>query len=58
MTAEQVLNAECFLLPKGNSVPNPEKEIEYTQHNKEDESKVESLDRYKERQEMVKPTLD
>ncbi|CAO2603766.1 Serine/threonine-protein kinase 31 [Lemmus lemmus] len=58
MTAEQVLNAECFLLPKGKSIPNPEKEIEYTQHNKEDESKVERLDRYKERQEMVKPTLD
>lgn len=58
MTAEQVLNAECFLLPKGKSVPNSEKEIDYIQHNKEDESKVESLDRYKERQEMVKPTLD
>lgn len=58
MTAEQVLNAECFLLPKGKSLPNPEKEIEYLQHNKEDESKVESLDRNKEIQEMVKPTLD
>lgn len=58
MTAEQVLNAECFLLPKGKSLPNPEKEIEYIQHNKEDESKEESLDRYKEIQEMVKPTLD
>ncbi|KAM7325807.1 hypothetical protein ACRRTK_016060 [Alexandromys fortis] len=42
----------------GKSLPNPEKEIEYLQHNKEDESKVESLDRNKEIQEMVKPTLD
>ncbi|XP_075811371.1 serine/threonine-protein kinase 31 [Microtus pennsylvanicus] len=58
MTAEQVLNAECFLLPKGKSLPNPEKEIECIPHNKEDESKVESLDRYKERQGMVTPTLD
>uniref|UniRef100_A0ABK0LEU2 Serine threonine kinase 31 n=1 Tax=Rattus norvegicus TaxID=10116 RepID=A0ABK0LEU2_RAT len=49
MTAEQVLNAECFLLPKGKTIPNTEKEIEYTQHNKEDESKIESLDRYKEK---------
>ncbi|KAL1768053.1 serine serine/threonine-protein kinase 31 [Sigmodon hispidus] len=49
MTAEQVLNAECFLLPKEKSITNPEKEIEYTQHNKEDESKIESLDRYKEK---------
>ncbi|XP_051007460.1 serine/threonine-protein kinase 31 [Acomys russatus] len=49
MTAQQVLNAECFLLPKGKSIPNPEKEIEYTQHNNEDESKMESLDRYKEK---------
>ncbi|CAH7152390.1 Stk31 [Phodopus roborovskii] len=58
MTAEQVLNADCFLLLKGKSIPNPEKEIEYAQHNKEDESKMESLDRYKERQEVVKPNLD
>ncbi|XP_076422882.1 serine/threonine-protein kinase 31 isoform X6 [Peromyscus maniculatus bairdii] len=58
MTAEQVLNAECFLLSKGKSIPNPEKEIEYVQHNKEDESKMESLDRYIERQEMLTPTLD
>ncbi|XP_036038238.1 serine/threonine-protein kinase 31 isoform X3 [Onychomys torridus] len=58
MTAEQVLNADCFLLSKGKSIPNPEKEIEYAQHNKKDESKMESLDRYIERQEMVTPTLD
>lgn len=58
MTAEQVLNAECFLLLKGKSIPNPEKEIEYAQHNKEDESKMESLERYRERQEVGKPTLD
>jgi serine/threonine-protein kinase 31 len=49
MTAEQVLNAECFLLPKGKSVPIPEKEIECTQHSREDESKMESLDRYSEK---------
>uniref|UniRef100_A0A8C2QMS5 Serine threonine kinase 31 n=1 Tax=Cricetulus griseus TaxID=10029 RepID=A0A8C2QMS5_CRIGR len=54
MTAEQVLNAECFLLLKGKSIPNPEKEIEYAQHNKEDESKMESLERYRERQEVGK----
>ncbi|GAB1290810.1 Serine/threonine-protein kinase 31 [Apodemus speciosus] len=49
MTAEQVLNAECFLLPKRKSSPNPEKEIEYTQHNREDDSKMESLDRHSEK---------
>uniref|UniRef100_A0A8C6HJ85 Serine threonine kinase 31 n=1 Tax=Mus spicilegus TaxID=10103 RepID=A0A8C6HJ85_MUSSI len=49
MTAEQVLNAECFLLPKGKSIPIPEKEIECTQHRREDESKMESLERYSEK---------
>ncbi|XP_032729003.1 serine/threonine-protein kinase 31 isoform X3 [Lontra canadensis] len=32
MTAEQVLNAECFLVPKGKSTPNPEKDTEYTEY--------------------------
>ncbi|XP_017655728.1 serine/threonine-protein kinase 31 [Nannospalax galili] len=49
MTAEQVLNAECFLLPKGKSIPNSEKEIEYTQYNKEGELKMENLDKEKTR---------
>ncbi|XP_037365146.1 serine/threonine-protein kinase 31 isoform X2 [Talpa occidentalis] len=40
MTAEQVLNAECFLLPKGKSIPNPEKDTEYIQY-KEEEFKME-----------------
>lgn len=47
-----------FLASKGEITSKPRKEIEYIQHNKEDESKEESLDRYKEIQEMVKPTLD
>nr|KAF6470374.1 serine/threonine kinase 31 [Molossus molossus] len=49
MTAEQVLNAECFLLPKGKSTPNPEKDIKYTQHKEEEELKLENLDKYKEK---------
>uniref|UniRef100_A0A286XRB6 Serine/threonine kinase 31 n=1 Tax=Cavia porcellus TaxID=10141 RepID=A0A286XRB6_CAVPO len=49
MTAEQVLNAECFLLPEGKSIPNPGKEIEYNQYKKEDELKMEILDTYKEK---------
>ncbi|KAG8514706.1 Serine/threonine-protein kinase 31, partial [Galemys pyrenaicus] len=40
MTAEQVLNAECFLLPKGESILNPEKDTEYIQY-KEEELKME-----------------
>ncbi|XP_008578684.1 PREDICTED: serine/threonine-protein kinase 31 isoform X2 [Galeopterus variegatus] len=47
ITAEQVLNAECFLLLKGKSIPNPEKDIEYTQYKKEEELKMENLDKYK-----------
>lgn len=43
MTAEQVLNAECFLLPKGKSPPNPEKDTEYTQCKEEEELKMENL---------------
>lgn len=48
MTAEQVLNAECFLLPKVKSLLNPEKETECSQYKKEDELKMENLDTYKE----------
>ncbi|XP_008051751.1 serine/threonine-protein kinase 31 [Carlito syrichta] len=40
MTAEQVLNADCFLILKGKSVPNPEKVTEYTQYKKEEEIKM------------------
>lgn len=47
MTAEQVLNAECFLIPKGKSPPNPEKDTEYTQCKEEEELKMENLDKYK-----------
>ncbi|XP_070120228.1 serine/threonine-protein kinase 31 isoform X4 [Equus przewalskii] len=49
MTAEQVLNAECFLLPKGKSNPNPEKHTEYTQYKEEEELKMKNLDKYKEK---------
>lgn len=49
MTAEQVLNAECFLLPKGKSTPNPEKDTEYAQYKEEEELKLENLDKYKEK---------
>ncbi|XP_033064585.1 serine/threonine-protein kinase 31 isoform X2 [Trachypithecus francoisi] len=45
MTAEQVLNAECFLIPKEKSVPNPEKDTEYTPYKKEEEIKMENLDK-------------
>uniref|UniRef100_A0A8C3VKU8 Serine/threonine kinase 31 n=1 Tax=Catagonus wagneri TaxID=51154 RepID=A0A8C3VKU8_9CETA len=48
VTAEQVLNAECFLLPKGKSTPNSEKDTECTQK-KEEELKVENLDKNKEK---------
>ncbi|XP_066210109.1 serine/threonine-protein kinase 31 isoform X1 [Saccopteryx leptura] len=43
MTAEQVLNAKCFLLPKEKSTPNPEKDTEYAQYNEEEESKLGNL---------------
>ncbi|XP_063492374.1 serine/threonine-protein kinase 31 isoform X6 [Symphalangus syndactylus] len=45
MTAEQVLNAECFLIPKEKSVPNLEKDTEYTLYKKEEEIKTENLDK-------------
>lgn len=49
MTAEQVLNAECFLVSKGKSPPNPEKDTEYTQYKEEEELKMENLNKYKEK---------
>ncbi|XP_058580796.1 serine/threonine-protein kinase 31 isoform X4 [Neofelis nebulosa] len=49
MTAEQVWNAECFLVPKGKSPPNPEKDTEYTQYKEEEELKTENLNKYKEK---------
>ncbi|XP_003788555.1 serine/threonine-protein kinase 31 isoform X1 [Otolemur garnettii] len=49
MTAEQVLKAECFLIPKGKSVTNPEKEVEYVQCKKEEEFKLENLNKYEEK---------
>ncbi|XP_030879679.1 serine/threonine-protein kinase 31 isoform X5 [Leptonychotes weddellii] len=49
MTAEQVLNAECFLVPKGKSTLNPEKDTEYTQYKEKEELKMENLDKYKEK---------
>lgn len=49
MTAEQVLNAECFLLPKETPTPNPEKDTEYAQYKEEEELKLENLDKYKEK---------
>uniref|UniRef100_A0A8C5K6N0 Serine threonine kinase 31 n=1 Tax=Jaculus jaculus TaxID=51337 RepID=A0A8C5K6N0_JACJA len=60
MTAEQVLNAECFMLAKGKSNPNPEKEAEYeySQSNKEDELKMESLDKYKEKTRSDQADID
>lgn len=58
MTAEQVLNAECFLLPKGKSTPNPEKETEYTQHKEEEELKMENLNKYKEKIRNIEANFD
>ncbi|XP_042824254.1 serine/threonine-protein kinase 31 isoform X3 [Panthera tigris] len=49
MTAEQVWNAECFLVPKGKLPPNPEKDTEYTQYKEEEELKTENLNKYKEK---------
>ncbi|KAI4585348.1 hypothetical protein MJG53_020648 [Ovis ammon polii x Ovis aries] len=49
MTAEQVLNADCFLLPKGKSVPNSEKDTEYILKKEEEELKVKNLDKNKEK---------
>ncbi|EHB02967.1 Serine/threonine-protein kinase 31, partial [Heterocephalus glaber] len=58
LTAEQVSNAECFLLPKVKSIPNPEKEIEYSQYKKEDELKMENLDTYKEKPRNSEANID
>jgi serine/threonine-protein kinase 31 len=58
MTAEQVLNAECFLLPKGKSIPNSEKEIDYTQYKKEDELKMDNMDNYKEKRRNGEANID
>ncbi|XP_007529108.1 serine/threonine-protein kinase 31 [Erinaceus europaeus] len=44
MTADQVLNAECFLLPKGKSDSSQDKDAEYAQY-KEEEFKMENLDK-------------
>ncbi|XP_065795261.1 serine/threonine-protein kinase 31 isoform X4 [Muntiacus reevesi] len=49
MTAEQVLNADCFLLPKGKSVPNSEKDTKYIPKKEEEELKVKNLDKDKEK---------
>ncbi|XP_049749784.1 serine/threonine-protein kinase 31 isoform X1 [Elephas maximus indicus] len=50
MTADQVLNAEYFLLPKVKSVPDPEEEdTGYTRYIEEEELKIENLDKYKEK---------
>ncbi|XP_006779075.1 PREDICTED: serine/threonine-protein kinase 31 isoform X1 [Myotis davidii] len=58
MTAEQVLNAECFLLPKGKSTSNPEKDTEYMQYKEEEELKLENLDKYKEKTRSGEATFD
>lgn len=58
MTAEQVLNADCFLLPKGTSTPNPEKETEYTQRKDEEELRMENLDKYKEKMRSGEANFD
>lgn len=58
MTAEQVLNAECFLLPKGKSTSNPEKDTEYVQYKEEEELKLENLDKYKEKTRSGEATFD
>uniref|UniRef100_A0A452F6X1 Serine/threonine kinase 31 n=2 Tax=Capra hircus TaxID=9925 RepID=A0A452F6X1_CAPHI len=49
MTAEQVLNADCFLLPKGKSMPNSEKDTEYIPQKEEEELKVKNFDKDKEK---------
>ncbi|KAM5271395.1 serine/threonine-protein kinase 31 [Ctenodactylus gundi] len=58
MTAEQVLNAECFLLLNGKPIPNTEKDIEYTQYEKEDELKMENLDTHKEQTKNDEASID
>ncbi|XP_007944719.1 serine/threonine-protein kinase 31 [Orycteropus afer afer] len=49
VTADQVLNAEYFLLPKVKSVPNPEKNTGYTKYIEEEELEMENLNKYKEK---------
>lgn len=49
VTAEQVLNADCFLLPKGKSMPNSEKDTEYIPKKEEEELKVKNLNKDKEK---------
>ncbi|XP_037693453.1 serine/threonine-protein kinase 31 [Choloepus didactylus] len=49
MTAEQVLNAECFLLQKGKSISSPGKDTKFTEYEEEEEFKMENLDKYKEK---------
>ncbi|XP_058534180.1 serine/threonine-protein kinase 31 isoform X11 [Ochotona princeps] len=58
VTAEQVLNAECFLLPKEKSVSDAEKDTECTQHKKEEELKMENLDKFKEKTKNGEATVD
>ncbi|XP_010626525.1 serine/threonine-protein kinase 31 isoform X2 [Fukomys damarensis] len=58
LTAEQVSKAECFLLPKVKSIPNPEKEIEYSQYKKEDELEMENLDTCKEKPRNSEANID
>ncbi|XP_057589045.1 serine/threonine-protein kinase 31 isoform X2 [Hippopotamus amphibius kiboko] len=48
VTTEQVLNAECFLLPKRKSTANSRK-IEYTPKKEKEELKMENLDKDKEK---------
>uniref|UniRef100_A0A2K5DU55 Serine/threonine kinase 31 n=2 Tax=Aotus nancymaae TaxID=37293 RepID=A0A2K5DU55_AOTNA len=58
ITAEQVLNAECFLIPKEKSVPNPEKDTEYIPYKKEEEIKTENLDKCMEKTRNGEATFD
>ncbi|KAB1275999.1 Serine/threonine-protein kinase 31 [Camelus dromedarius] len=44
VTAEEVVSAECFVLPKETSSPNSEEDTEYSQKKEEEELKVESSD--------------
>ncbi|XP_058152860.1 serine/threonine-protein kinase 31 [Dasypus novemcinctus] len=58
MTAGQVLNAECFLLPKGKSIPSPGKEAQSTEYEEENELKMENLDKYNEKTKNGKANFD
>ncbi|XP_006832273.1 PREDICTED: serine/threonine-protein kinase 31 isoform X2 [Chrysochloris asiatica] len=48
VTADQVLKADYFLLPKAKSIPNPVKDTGYIDCIGEEELKSENLDQYKE----------